>query len=635
MQKTCIIIYFPYNSILLSYRRPMRRNYLNNKDLLAEIHKSKTSYCSFKKPEDADYDIILKKQSQINPSNIRKAKKNRIEKLMKKQYELTKDKSKVKQIRPREVRDQDLIFRVMTWEHIPEDLPKPIEIEEEVDENAEVDPKILQKLKIAEKKKYVKVNFPPFQHFKVDKNGKARCVGKSHWIGDLKTGHYSRDHGQMTNKLAHMFLKLCERYGTRGNWRGYCVDSETEALTQRGWLKESDMATSDKILSFDGEHMVWSDIHSIFRDHYNGKMFKMASRGIDALITPGHKIVVDDGLVKIEHLKESDRIILMGNSIKDQNPVHQDSLVELIGWIVTEGNYQPNKKQITIYQNEGIYADRIRNALSDLGFEFAEKKSSKSDNIAFSIKRKHWNKITELIPTKNLTMNFILSLSNNQKNLLIETMINADGHRHGALKRYTQKNKIHMDLFQALLALTGQKMNVHYVENKMSFGKPVNYYIGNIFSRRGNKTRGESVNLHGGKNNGRARPGLGKVTHPNFPTIDYNGIVWCPKTDYGCFLARRNGKPYLTGNTYNDEMRNQALLQLVQIGLQFDESKSANPFAYYTAVISNSFTRVLNIEKKNQNIRDDILEMNNLSPSYTRQNAWGGGGGGGGDYDHE
>ena len=76
-------------------------------------------------------------------------------------------------------------------------------------------------------------------------------------------------------------------------------------------------------------------------------------------------------------------------------------------------------------------------------------------------------------------------------------------------------------------------------------------------------------------------------------------------------------------------MRSQALLQLSQIGLQFDESKSQNPFAYYTAAITNSFTRVLNIEKRNQNLRDDILEMNGLTPSYTRQaqGSWGGGGG--------
>jgi hypothetical protein len=66
-------------------------------------------------------------------------------------------------------------------------------------------------------------------------------------------------------------------------------------------------------------------------------------------------------------------------------------------------------------------------------------------------------------------------------------------------------------------------------------------------------------------------------------------------------------------------MKGQAILQLAQIGLQFDESKSQNPFAYYTAAVTTSFVRVINIEKRNQRVRDDILEMNDLNPSYTRQ----------------
>lgn len=72
--------------------------------------------------------------------------------------------------------------------------------------------------------------------------------------------------------------------------------------------------------------------------------------------------------------------------------------------------------------------------------------------------------------------------------------------------------------------------------------------------------------------------------------------------------------------TYLEEMKCQALLQLSQVGLQFDESRSEtpNPFSYLTQVITNSFMRILNIEKKNQNIRDDILIMHGATPSYTR-----------------
>ena len=73
------------------------------------------------------------------------------------------------------------------------------------------------------------------------------------------------------------------------------------------------------------------------------------------------------------------------------------------------------------------------------------------------------------------------------------------------------------------------------------------------------------------------------------------------------------------GYTYVDEMRGTALVQLAQIGLQFNEAKSDNPFAYYTATITNSFTRVLNMEKKNQNLRDDLLEQAGAMPSLTRQ----------------
>ena len=287
----------------------MKHNYLNNKDILKEIHKSKVTYCSFPNPEDHAYDMIVPSVAKINKKAISEARKLRADRLAKLAHEQAMAETGVKrkldefEIKHTKIPVTDIVFRVMTWDHIPIDDVKSRKAaikaleEEGGTPHSEYDD---DDLDLIGNTKYVKVNFPPFEHFKVDEEGKPVLVGRSHWKGGLKAGKFSKEHGNMTPKLAHMFIKLCERYATRSNWRGY---------------------------------------------------------------------------------------------------------------------------------------------------------------------------------------------------------------------------------------------------------------------------------------------------------------------------------------TYNDEMRSQALLQLSQIGLQFDESKSQNPFAYYTAAITNSFTRVLNIEKRNQNLRDDILEMNNLTPSYTRQGGWGGGDG--------
>lgn len=189
------------------------KNYLNNKDILKEIHKSKGTYCSFVDSEtDSQFDIILPNIDKINIRTIADAKRNRAKRLATELFDAAKLRGeKVKasefEIDYRTILKTDLIFRIMTFDHIPEELGR------------KKNPKTIADTK-------TKLNFPPFQHFKFDENDELKCVGKSHWIGGMENGYFSKDHGQATNKLALMWMKLCDRYGTRGNVRGYTYNDE-------------------------------------------------------------------------------------------------------------------------------------------------------------------------------------------------------------------------------------------------------------------------------------------------------------------------------------------------------------------------------------------------------------------------
>jgi len=187
-------------------------NYLNNKDILAEIHKSKNTFCSYTDSNYADYDIILPSIEKVNVRTIAEAKKNKAKKQTQKIYEAEKAAGRKKKLSEcevdyRKISKYELIFRIMTFDHVPEEPGR------------KKNPKSVADTK-------TKLNFPPFQHYKFNENDELVCVGKSHWEGGMENGHFSKDHGMATNKLAMMWIKLCERYATRGNVRGYTYNDE-------------------------------------------------------------------------------------------------------------------------------------------------------------------------------------------------------------------------------------------------------------------------------------------------------------------------------------------------------------------------------------------------------------------------
>ena len=205
-----------------------RQNYLNNKDMLKEIHNSKLSFCYILDKEHGRFDIIVENYEDIfDPEVIQQAKENRASQLSNDAYEQAynewyvtskKPKDKPKQADTRvtaeEINEDEIIFRVMTFDHIPVEPGRKSKPKTTADHHS-------------------KCNFPPFKHY-AKINGEMREVVRSHWEGGLDNGKFNVEHGKITNNLAKMFIKLCERYSMRSNWRGYTYVDEmrSHALLQ-------------------------------------------------------------------------------------------------------------------------------------------------------------------------------------------------------------------------------------------------------------------------------------------------------------------------------------------------------------------------------------------------------------------
>ena len=210
----CVILVLKDNNNKMTLGPTTRKvKYLNNRDLLAEIHKSKCSFSSFAKTEYSQYDIILPSLDKVNIRTIAEAKRAQAKRIGLYAFAALRaagdKKTKLAEVTPdyTTVAKTNVIIRIMTFDHIPLAPGRKKTTKTTADSHE-------------------KVNFPPYQHWKFDENEELVCVGKSHWRGPVDSGRFSKDHGRITENLGRMYIKLSERYAQRSNWRGYTYIDE-------------------------------------------------------------------------------------------------------------------------------------------------------------------------------------------------------------------------------------------------------------------------------------------------------------------------------------------------------------------------------------------------------------------------
>ncbi|AQW88768.1 putative RNA sigma factor for late transcription [Erwinia phage pEa_SNUABM_50] len=187
--------------------KPKRKKYLNNADLLREIHISKMSYCWVLDDAYSMYDYIVFDESEITEELIELASAERVKRLNSNTLDQirvangyttkkAKEHAEENNLLISTVPVDEVVIRVINNEHIP-----------------------FMENTVVEKK--VRTNFEPFKHYIVDESGELYEVARSHWRGDLENGEFSLNHGRMTNELGKMFIKLAEEISHKPNYRNY------------------------------------------------------------------------------------------------------------------------------------------------------------------------------------------------------------------------------------------------------------------------------------------------------------------------------------------------------------------------------------------------------------------------------
>lgn len=324
----------------------------------------------------------------------------------------------------------------------------------------------------------------------------------------------------------------------------YCVDEETECLSQRGWRRGCDLKVGDRILTMNPGTRVleWADVERVYRALSSGPMVRVAGRHIDMLVTPDHRWLAHWRYgdrwewVETKDLKASHSIPLTAKPGMPEENGLSDDLLRVLGWSVTDGSYHRDRgrrrdriKEIVIGQLASApECQEIRAALRGAGARWSEHRTGKMQlfNVGGSVK----DRIVGLAPDRCIRWDVIASLSGRQAELLRDVMLAGDGSVARRVGRsdpwvFSQSIGPRLDVFQAITALSGKASYQHPVATSGFGKKPV-----------GTVTVKQMARVQWG--------------HQKPRTANYEGCVWCPTTKNGTFVARRRGKTHITGNCW-------------------------------------------------------------------------------------
>lgn len=340
-----------------------------------------------------------------------------------------------------------------------------------------------------------------------------------------------------------------------------CVDDQTEILTVNGWKKHYEVFSGDEILSYnlDTQTITRDSINDVLRYHQDVEVVEFDTPTFNAVSTLNHRWVVCESneLPRIKttqniynHRWPDYPILRVGDNCFEENTEFSDDLLKLIGYVLTDGHYIAKPYRFELFQtdsrpkNKQVY-DSMLSVCRNLNLEVTDHVTDYGYHTIYVKKSAVTDNIITMFPDRTLTPEFILSLSERQAQIVLWSMLEGDGTGYmtpGQSVEFVCNTIERRDMFQMLAFIAGYATNSHTTTAEQANS----WTNGKVYSSLSNQSAVV------------CRQDYYEVTvlkvkrahiYPHHKELKHLDFVWCVNTNNGTWIARRNGKVFITGNS--------------------------------------------------------------------------------------
>ena len=327
----------------------------------------------------------------------------------------------------------------------------------------------------------------------------------------------------------------------------FCMPVDHQILSQDGWKTYDQLAVGEPVLTLNHETgtLEWQPVQAINVFPHDGPLLawqiSRKHKKVRFEFTSNHRwpILTETGTFAYclasgesrrgrRHVKrrwrlggdlrQHDRIPCTGDFQTKEASILNVRLAKLLGWIVTDGFFRRRPRGERTYAEARIYQSPHKHLqeLIELTGSVPCKPHPISGVVALNVKIDDLREIMKVFQTKADLCRIVCRLSREAAEAMWDAMFKAEGSTSAAGNmHFAQSPEINpevLDAFQILCLMTGRTAHLSSVGCFVKRSKC--WYV-----------------------------------HDRITSFDYEGLVWCPTTANGTWIARHDGAVTITGNS--------------------------------------------------------------------------------------